>query len=593
MPRKHRRKLGARHYLDYDKNKIEEALEKIVEDNWSIRRAAREYNIPYGTLYNRFNGQHVRQVGHPTIFTENEEKAFIKAAATCGEWGYPLSKADLQWLAKNYADSKGRIIPHTINNKPGIEWVDSILKRHRGEITCRVAANIKRSRAAVSPETIQSYFANLERTIENVPPTNLFNYDETNVGDDPGKSKKLFKRGTKYPEQVCNFTKSATTIMVCVSASGVLLPPYIIYRAEKMWNTWTKDGPKGYPCCDLRCCKAGSRYNRTKHGWMDAATFTDWFNTIFLPHAKNLEGKKVILGDNLAAHFTEDVLRACEENNIAFACLPPNSTHLTQPLDVGFFRPLKMAWRSTVLKWKERNPNAATIQKDEFPKLLQKTLIHMDEKALRDEEAEQGAIKRNAISSFEATGICPFNPNRVMKRLPGYEEQEEVQEEVSSSLVSFLKTRRYGDKTEKSAPKKKKDLKVQPGRSVNAVQENETSESDEEERGGETSTNQVQFSEEESEQTFKVGDYVEVRLQVGRLNIFKHFLGVITEEIDDSLYNVNFLRKKSGKKQTYFYFPDVKDESVVRLSEVINKVGPPHISRGKYVFCDVQLQILQ
>lgn len=83
---------------------------------------------------------------------------------------------------------------------------------------------------------------------------------------------------------------------------------------------------------------------------------------------------------------------------------------------------------------------------------------------------EQGAIEKNAIQSFEATGIFPFNPHRVMKRLPGFSDEEEPAEEVHSSLVTFLKSRRYGDKSEKSTPKKKKNMNIQPGKSVSAEQ---------------------------------------------------------------------------------------------------------------------------
>ena len=47
--------------------------------------------------------------------------------------------------------------------------------------------------------------------------------------DDPGGIKGIFKRGTKYPERVMNFTKSLISIMFAGTASGILLPYYIVY----------------------------------------------------------------------------------------------------------------------------------------------------------------------------------------------------------------------------------------------------------------------------------------------------------------------------------------------------------------------------
>ena len=102
-------------------------------------------------------------------------------------------------------------------------------------------------------------------------------------------------------------------------------------------------GPKGAPCCDKRCCKSGMRYHNTSSGWMDVKAFEKWFFEMLLPHCNELEGTKVVIGDNLSSHFSEVVLRAVEQHDIKFVCLPPNSTDKTQPLDVAFFRPMKVA----------------------------------------------------------------------------------------------------------------------------------------------------------------------------------------------------------------------------------------------------------
>jgi len=139
---------------------------------------------------------------------------------------------------------------------------------------------------------LTEYFNNLEETLNEIPPSNIFNYDETNVGDDPGNRKLIYRRGVKYPENIVNHTKSCTTIMICGSADGTLLPPYVIYKSEHLYNTWREGGVYGYPCCSKSCCSQGCRFNRTSHGWMDAVTFEEWFSTTFLPHAKRLEEKK-------------------------------------------------------------------------------------------------------------------------------------------------------------------------------------------------------------------------------------------------------------------------------------------------------------
>lgn len=48
----------------------------------------------------------------------------------------------------------------------------------------------------------------------------------------------MYKRGVKYPEKAINFSNSATTVMVCSSADGVLLSLYIILKNTHLYDTW-------------------------------------------------------------------------------------------------------------------------------------------------------------------------------------------------------------------------------------------------------------------------------------------------------------------------------------------------------------------
>jgi len=253
---------------------------------------------------------------------------------------------------------------------PGIEWALSFLCRHK-DLTSRFASNIKRKRAEVSPTVIDEYFANLSKELEGVAVANIWNYDETNLSDDPGQKRVLTKRGCKYPERIMNSTKSSTSLMFCDNADGQLLPPYVVYKAEALWTTWMENG------------STDARYNRSRSGWFDSLCFEDWFFSLLLPTLKKSSGRKVLIGDNLSSHIIISVLEACKQHNIAFVSLPPNSTHLTQPLDVAFFRPMKIAWRQILSDWKEkaRNRRMPSLPKDEFPSLLNSLLLKIKENA--------------------------------------------------------------------------------------------------------------------------------------------------------------------------------------------------------------------
>ncbi|CAH2104403.1 unnamed protein product [Euphydryas editha] len=173
-----------------------------------------------------------------------------------------------------------------------------------------------------------------------------------------------------------------------------------------------------------------------------------------VPYFKDLPGRKCLIGDNLSSHLSADLIQTCKTHNIDFVFLPANSTHLTQPLDVAFFRPMKRAWRQLLLKWKKTDGRQLpTIPKGCFPKLL-KLLI---------DELQINASK-NIIAGFKKTGISPLNEYEILARLPG-EDLDEHESAVEDSVVTLLKEMRYGSMNIVE-PRRKRKLNVLPGKSV-------------------------------------------------------------------------------------------------------------------------------
>jgi hypothetical protein len=175
--------------------------------------------------------------------------------------------------------------------------------------------NIRRSRAAVSPDVINCYFDELKKELKDVPPSNIVNYDETNVCDDPGRRKLIFRRGCKYLERVMNLSKASMSVKFATSADGTILPPYAVYKAVHLYDIWRELGSRN------------ARYNKTKSGWFDTFCFVDCVQSIAIPYFRNLGGSKVLIGDNLASHLSTDIIKTCNDNNIRFIFLRGNSTH--------------------------------------------------------------------------------------------------------------------------------------------------------------------------------------------------------------------------------------------------------------------------
>ena len=98
---------------------------------------------------------------------------------------------------------------------------------------------------------------------------------------------------------------------------------------------------------------------------METEHFSEWFEKIFVKHTKQLSGEKLLIYDGHVSHMSLDVINQEKNNNIHIICLPPHSTHLLQPLDVGVFKHVKTRWRQIVAEHNCEN-SFALIQKEIF-----------------------------------------------------------------------------------------------------------------------------------------------------------------------------------------------------------------------------------
>ena len=110
---------------------------------------------------------------------------------TVADWGFPIGQTEVSMMVKYRLDSRAEE-SRCKNNFPGDDWYKSFIKQNR--MSARMASNIKRSRSKVNTEMVLTIFNEVEMAfeeaggVENVNPANIFNYDETNFVNDPGKS---------------------------------------------------------------------------------------------------------------------------------------------------------------------------------------------------------------------------------------------------------------------------------------------------------------------------------------------------------------------------------------------------------------------
>ena len=77
----------------------------------------------------------------------------------------------------------------------------------------------------------------------------------------------------------------------------------------------------------------------------------DWIRHFDFHTASRTKGKyRLLILDGHDSHHSEEFETYCQEHNIITLCMPPHSSHLLQPLDVGCFAPLKEAYLREVVE---------------------------------------------------------------------------------------------------------------------------------------------------------------------------------------------------------------------------------------------------
>jgi hypothetical protein len=158
------------------------------------------------------------------------------------------------------------------------------------------------------------------------PPSLIFNCDETmiNLGNDRRKVAVFNEEPAGYRQQ--NSKMEHITLMLCVDAAGGSVKPTAIFPLKTIPNL----SPEVISYFGI----SGS-----ESGWINGTILNNWLNTVLIPHVRrvrerlNNNSPALLLLDNHSSRDSIDTEAIWRDHQIMILLLPPNTTHLTQPLD--------------------------------------------------------------------------------------------------------------------------------------------------------------------------------------------------------------------------------------------------------------------
>ncbi|XP_065667627.1 uncharacterized protein LOC136087926 [Hydra vulgaris] len=279
---------------------------QFIKERESVYSVSKSSEIPYGTLYRRSHDQIQRndkRIGSGCGFVLNntEENLIIEALMYLADKGFPQDREDIKLMVKSYKTFTGK------------------------KLHSKMKSQRKTSACVLKKDGI---------------PHCIFSLDETGLRTNPTAGQIFVRKTSKtvyYVVPSCG--KSMYTVLFCGSANGQCLPPFVVYKAIHLYDAWCQNGPEN------------AMYVVTKSGWRVDYIFESWIDR-FIIHVKDYAKPVLLLCDRHSSHINYFTVKKALYNHKILLCLPPNTSHALQPLDVGVFAPLKSHWKKILKNWR-------------------------------------------------------------------------------------------------------------------------------------------------------------------------------------------------------------------------------------------------
>ena len=386
----------------WDDKSMKLACNAVIVNKWSESKAAKSYGVSRQTLRRKLSDIRqgkgvVKKKGGPNCYlTPEQEDELCDLILEMEARLYGLTISDVRVMV--YEFCKKNSIPNKFSEKDqkaGKKWMRGFLKRHSNlslrkpePTSIQRAIGFNRSKVDRFYEVLQSTLFNADGS-RKIPPNNLYNVDESGFTICQAPRKIIAKKGKRTVGMLTSAEKGKTiTVISCISATGVFVPPAFIFPRVRMKLALTDKLPEG----NLALA--------SKSGWVNEELFSQWFDhflNVVQPQAR--PQPSLLIFDGHTSHVRNaNVIVKARENNVSLLMLPSHCTHRLQPLDIAVFKSLSSHYDERARVWLKNHPGRA-ISELEFGEIF-------------SEAYGLAASVKNAVSGFRAAGIHPYDPHR-------------------------------------------------------------------------------------------------------------------------------------------------------------------------------------
>jgi len=382
--------------LNWNGDNMQQAITDIKNKTFTIRAASRAYGIPRTTIQDVMRSKSkttgsreytAGKIGRKPILGDVFESELKDYALKMSGLYYGITKHDLCKLAYQVAERNNIEHPFNEDRKmAGTDWFHGFLKRNP-DLTMRMPEATSLSRViGFRRSEVNRFFDNLRQVFaQGIDPGRLFNVDETGLSTVPTqRDHVLAPKGRKQVARASSAERGITiTVVGCISATGVFIPPMLIFPRKNFCKRLMIGAPPGA----IGSCSPS--------GWINSDLFIIWLKHFIKSSGASMENKTVLLLDNHESHISLAAFELCRSNGISVISFAPHTSHRCQPLDLTVYGPLKTAYFKRCSDWMASNcgqrikdENVAALFSDAYCKI---------------------ATVDKCVNGFRAAGIWPLN----------------------------------------------------------------------------------------------------------------------------------------------------------------------------------------
>jgi hypothetical protein len=179
------------------------------------------------------------------------------------------------------------------------------------------------------------------------------------------------------------------TVLGSGNALGTAIPPYFVFVGKRMRSELLEGATPG----------VSGIVSET--GWSNSTVFRKYLKEHFMKYVQGRDPSEplLLLYDGHKSHVSLGLIDWAKELNLILFVLPPHTSHILQPLNVGCFGPFQKTYDNLKAKFMGEK-SSSSIPKHSVCNLGYKAYM-------------LSLTPTNLCSSFRKCGIYPFDPSAV------------------------------------------------------------------------------------------------------------------------------------------------------------------------------------